>query len=274
MLIGAGLLLAAVGAAHECWLAPQRYEVLVGTRQYIARCVGEGFVAEPWDAPSRRVRRMLHLAPGHETDLTAALTAGDTLRSTLAFTRVGTNVVALRSTESLITLEGAKFNAYLREDGLTTVLAQRTANGDLAKAGREGYSRCLKTLVRVSDARRAAAPPDPADTCWRQVLGLPLELVPEQDPYRLRAGDSLTVRLLVGGQPAVGVLVQVWLRTTPRGPVAPRKLRSDLRGRVRFRLPRATEIMVSCVRMTAHPRRDSADWQSTWAALTFGGPAH
>ncbi|MBC7447663.1 MAG: DUF4198 domain-containing protein [Hymenobacteraceae bacterium] len=275
VLFGAGLLATGVVAAHECWLAPRRYEVLIGTRQHIARCVGEGFRAEPWEITSRKVRRVLHLAPGHQADLTASVTAGDTLRTTLAFTRPGTNMLVLRSAENLITLDGPKFNAYLREDGLETVLAQRTANGELTKPGREAYSRCLKTLIRVNANPGARSLSTAADTSWHQVLGLPLELQPEQDPYQLRAGDSLTVRLLAGGQPAAGQLIQIWSRTPARaGTVAPLRLRSDLRGRVRFRLPRATAMMVSCVRMTPHPSRDSADWQSTWASLTFGGPAH
>lgn len=269
-----GLLLASWGVAHECWLEPGRYDVPTGTRQYLSRCVGVRFKAEPWKMPSQRVRQVLHLAPGHTTDLTTLATVGDTLRTTLSFMRAGTNVVTLRSAETLSTLEGAKFNAYLREDGLTNVLALRTSRKELDKPGREAYSRCLKTLVRVS-SDRPGAPPDPADTVWRQRVGLPLELVPERDPYRLHSGDSLVVRLLAGGQPSVGQLVQVWHRARRAGtPTAkPLRLTTDLRGRIAFRLSPATAVLLSSVRMTAHPARDSADWQSTWTSLTFGGPA-
>ena len=271
LLVGAAALLASSVVAREYWLAPRQFEVRVGTRQYVARHTGEGFDSRPWQVSSRSVRRLLHLAPGRATDLTAAVATGDTVRTTLAFTRAGTNLVALRTTEALASFDGSAFNASLRTEGLESVLAQRTTNDQLAQPGREAFSQCVKTLVQVGDTRAA---PAADDTCWRQVVGLPLELVPERNPYRLRAGDSLTLRLLVQGRPAAGQLVQVWHRKAAEAAAAPLRLRSDLRGRVHFLLPAATEILVGCVRMTPHPQRDSADWRTTRTSLTFGGPRH
>ena len=271
LLVGATTLVASSVVAREYWLAPRQFEVRVGTRQYVARHTGAGFDAQPWQVSSRSVRRLLHVAPGRTTDLTAAIATGDTLRTTLAFTRAGTNLVALRTTETLALLDGNTFNASLRTEGLESVLAQRTTNDQLAQPGREAFSQCAKTLVQVGDTRAAATPDD---TCWRQVVGLPLELVPERNPYRLRAGDSLTLRLLVQGRPAAGQLVQVWHRKAAGAVGAPLRLRSDLRGRVHLLLPAATEILVGCVRMTPHSQRDSADWRTTRTSLTFGGPRH
>jgi uncharacterized GH25 family protein len=118
------------------------------------------------------------------------------------------------------------------------------------------------------------------------VLGLPLELVPEQNPYRLRPGAALTVRVLRHGQPVPSAQVQVWQVSTPdskptAGPAVTHFATfSNAQGRVLLRLAGAGPYLLATVRMenappalalpgpTARP-----DWLSTWASLTFGGPA-
>jgi Domain of unknown function (DUF4198) len=274
--LGFGLI-TAWSVAQESWLAPRRFIVPPGTRQYVGRFIGADFAPHAWDADSRKFRSVLHLVPGVGVmDITTTATARDTLTTTLPFARPGTHVVALRSTEALFTQAGPTFNNYLKDAGLTTVLALRTSRNDLDKPAREGASRCLKTLVSVVSPQ-AASLANPADTLWHHRIGLPLELIPEQNPYRLRSGDTLSVKVVLRrGQPAAGQLVQIWQQSRQSGEKSapPLRLRTDLRGLVRFRLKAAAAVLVSCVRMTPHPALDSAEWQSTWSSLTFGGPAH
>ncbi len=99
-------------------------------------------------------------------------------------------------------------------------------------------------------------------------MGLPLELVPEQNPYALRPGASLTVRVLADGRAQAGQLVQVWQRR-PGQPLRVFKLRSNQNGRVLFRISEPGQYLVSTVRMVPAALPE-ADWQSTWSTLTFG----
>ena len=193
---------------------------------------------------------------------------------------VGTQLVALVSTPSFIELPAAEFTAYLREEGLDNALRYRQQQGETStKPGREAYRRCAKTLVLATASARA--PADPADTTYRRVLNLPLELVPEQNPFRLRAGASLTVRVLRGGQPVPGALVQVWeVQPVPdrdgSGTVAPAHFstRTNNNGRVLLRLPSSGPYLVAANYIEPAPAAlaRQADWLSTWATLTFGGP--
>ena len=270
--------------AHEFWLQPASFRVAVGGAVPLRLLVGDNFAGTSWARPTRRVRRFVRLGPTplDSTDLRPTLVA-DSVAPVLRCATAGTHLVLLTSQPAFLELPAAQFTAYLRAEGLGLALRQRQeANESTTKPGREAYRRCAKALVLAT--RGAALPPAAADTAYRRVLGLPLEIVPEQNPYRLRPGAALTVRVLSLGQPVVGVQVQVWRPTPLTGPhhtLAPGlpavtrfATYSNGQGRVLLRLPDAGPYLLAAVRMEAAPATlaSQADWLSTWASLTFGGP--
>ena len=270
--------------AREFWLAPASYRVAVGAAVPLSLLVGQDFAGQAWARPTRRVRRFVRLGPGSvadSTDLRPALFA-DSLAPTLNCPAPGTHLVALTSQLAFIELPADAFTAYLREEGLGYVLRQRQEAGEATtKPGREAYRRCAKTLVLASQGPAGRLPLALGDTAFRRVLGLPLELVPEQNPYRLRPGAGLTVRVLSQGQPVPGALVQVWQASPPTAkPTAPTPVthfttHANAQGRVLLRLPSAGPYLLATVRIENAPPSLAAraDWLSTWASLTFGGPA-
>ena len=249
--------------AHEFWLLPPQFFVAPGTNLNLRVFVGENFTGERWAGKSNRITRLTHFAPAGPQDLLAAATTADTLQAAVTFREAGTHLVALATNNAFITLEADKFNTYLKEEGLDNILLERQKRGTLSKPGREAYRRCATTLVQ-------AGPASSLDTAraWSRPTGLPLELVPEQNPHTLRAGTSLTVRVLSDGQPQPGRLVQVWQRSAGK-PVRVSKLYSNQNGRVLLRLPEAGHYMISTVRIVPATLPE-ADWQSTWSSLTFG----
>ena len=273
------LLTATAALAHEFWLQPASYRVAVGEPTPLKLLIGSNFAGDTWPRPTRRVRRFVRLGPGgpaDSTDLRPALLA-DSVAPVLRCPAPGTHLVALVSQPSFIELPADQFTAYLRAEGLGNALRQREeANQTATKPGREAYRRCAKALVL---ATQAGAPPA-ADTIFNRVLGLPLELVPEQNPYRLRPGAALTVRVLRQGQPVPGALVRVW-QLGPGAPpatapaVSQFATHTNAQGRVLLRLPGPGPYLLATVRMESAPPALAvrADWLSTWASLTFGGPA-
>ena len=241
---------------------PPQFFVAPGTTLNLHLFVGENFAGERWTGKSNRVTRLAHYAPTGLANLLATATAADTLHPNVTFAQAGTHMVVLATNNAFITLEAEKFNAYLKEEGLDYILLQRQQRGALNAPGREAYSRCAKTLVQVGN-------PVTSDTAraWSRPTGMPLELVPEQNPYTLRTGNSLTIRVLADGQPKAGQLVQVWQRSAGQ-PVKIIRLYSNQNGRVLFRLSNPGQFMVSAVRMVPAKLPD-ADWQSNWGTLTF-----
>ena len=93
--------------------------------------------------------------------------------------------------------------------------------------------------------------------------------MPDANPYRLKAGDDLSLRVLSKGRPLAGALVTAYPHAEPSRPV---RQRSDNEGRVTLRLDRAGAWLIKSVHMERIDESEQADWQSWWASLTFELP--
>ena len=272
------LTLATTALAHEFWLEIPGYRVPTGATRGLRRFSGENFAGEKWTGKARRVVQLVRFGPlpADSTDLTPQQPGPtDSLAGSIRFERPGIHLVILHTNAAFIQLPAAKFTAYLREEGLTDALNLRHVRGQDTAIGREAYRRCAKTLVQAGPSTGPAAA---ADTAYRRILGAPLELVPEQNPYRLKPGGTLTVRVLRAGQPVAGALVQLWQRQ-PAGQATRRTvLRANKNGRLLLRLSGPGPYLLACVEMVPMPQpaptgMPPADWLSTWASLTFAGAA-
>ncbi|MDO7853756.1 DUF4198 domain-containing protein [Hymenobacter sp. CA1UV-4] len=275
MVISGSILIATATLAHEFWLEPPRFRLQAGQTVSIRPLIGADFSGKPWTTKATKVLRLVRYGPtpADSTNLTSKnATETDTFRTSFAFAQPGTHVVLMRSTNSFIELPAAEFTAYLREEGLDYALKLRQENEQMDQPGRETYRRCAKALVQVGEA---AATAPATDSACRRIYGLPLELVPEQNPYRLAIDKSLTVRVLRNSKPAFGAAVQVWQRQPGGLPTTHFTMRANQSGRILLRLSGPGPYLLAAVDMTAAPAklRDRADWQSTWASLTFAGPA-
>ncbi len=254
--------------SREVWLAPLRYVLPTGAQLWIGRWAGDNFDGDQWPGRSRNIEQITHTSPSADLDLSKVARGGDTLSTTLSLTTPGTHVIGMKSYEIVASLDGFDFTEHLKAKGLDSVIALRALRKETDTPGREAYRRCAKTIVLVG---APAALPLAADTTWRHRIGHPLELIPERNPYRLLVGDSLVVRVLANGKPSAGTLVQIWEKAGGRtGNLRTR--RADARGRIGFRISACTSVLLSAVQMRPHHNTAVADWRSTWASLTFGGP--
>jgi hypothetical protein len=173
----------------------------------------------------------------------------------------GLGWIVYRSLESPLSLDADRFEEYLRDEGLEWVIAERARRGESGRPSRELFSRAAKALVQVGGSGTSAG-------CDRP-LGLALELVPEKNPYALRRGEDLPVRLLWRGKPLAGALVSALPYESPE---AKQSLRSDRDGRVRFRGIGPGVWLLKAVQMVRVADDPNADWRSVWASLTFEVP--
>jgi uncharacterized GH25 family protein len=267
---------AGVAAAHQFWLNVSNHAPALGENVEVGALSGTGFRGEarPWSSErsvdfSWHTYRPVALAPFAEE--------GETRWAQQAFMDTAGGWVQYQSTFASIELPAAEFDAYLTEEGLSGPLAARSRM-DPRPPGRERYRRCCKAWLEGRDERRATRP-----------LGQPLELVPRSRPG---ASPELRVRVLWRGRPLAGVLVQTWRQSLATGgrtrPVLDRDsvavaqaTRSDANGEVMLDVNTPGEWLVSAVYMVAasetqpapgHPAQPgppAADWESTWASLTF-----
>jgi uncharacterized GH25 family protein len=251
-------LAAAAVSAHDFWIEPSAYRVAKAAHLDVALRVGEGYRGEPVARDPAKIRRFVVVGPAGERALDGD--AGQDPAGKAEIKGPGLFVIGYHSQPSSITLEAPKFEAYLRVEGLERVIALRAERGQSAAPGRELYSRCAKALVASGSADTGQAD---------RRLDLPLELVPEANPYRSGGGPA-AVRLLFRGQPLQGALVVALPKDAPGKKL---EARSDASGRVVLELGAGRTWLVKAVHMVEAPAGSGADWESLWASLTFEIPA-
>jgi uncharacterized GH25 family protein len=247
------LLIALPAAAHECWIACQKYVLAVGEVLRISLHVGEGYEPERWKG---NIKWFKHYAGKKTVELLPKL---DTATSSLAYTTQteGTQLIALQSYAKFIRLEADKFNAYLLEDGLADITEWRKKNGQTDKEATEMYERCNKALFQVGKQFTNA---------YKQKIGLPLEIVLLQNPYQ--QPEKLQAQLLFQGKPLPNHLFKVWHREAGKTILA--DMQTDAKGMVQFDLKKKGNYMLSAVKMIPHDKPSEAQWHSYWANYTFG----
>ena len=256
-----GLLVTAGARAHDFWIEPSSFSPSPGQAVAVRLVVGEHFVGDAVARPDPADLHRFVLADAHSSaSVTLPGRVGADPAGLLRLARPGSYVIGFHGKPIVIELPAEKFNAYLEQEGLQTVLAARAEHEQLQQAGREIFSRCAKSLLSVGPA--AGDEGQPAD----RVLGFTLELVAEAKPDRLRDGEALPVRLLHEGRPLAGALVVALHRDDPRHKI---ELRSDAEGRVLLPLSRSGPWLVMAVHMRPAPAGSGADRESLWASLSF-----
>lgn len=172
----------------------------------------------------------------------------------------GNYLITMERNPSVITLAAKKFTAYLQEEGLDEIARQRKQSSEQGKPGRERYSRYLKSLVEVGGQR---------DDAFRRVVGHRLEIVPEANPYELKQGDLLRVRVLFEGQPLKGV--RVFAHNKERGAIRSQATATTDDGAASFTLNGSGRWLIRLVHMR-RCRTDCSDvdWESFWTSYSFG----
>ncbi len=262
VLFSVSILLAALPAtAHEFWIEPSTFTPRVGEHVSISLRVGENFEGTSVPRQASRIERFVvagrgtSIVPGREGSNPAGL---------FRPRRSGPHVIAYESDHARIEIDAGRFEAYLRSEGLDSIVADRAARGESDAPGRERYARCAKSLLRVEpdggsgDEVRSSPSYGP--------IGLPLELVALSDHVRLEPDRPLSFRLLFRGEPVGGALVRAWRRGAGGPPLT---ARTDRDGRVALLLDRPGAWLLSSVHMVRASRWEDAEWESYWASLTF-----
>jgi hypothetical protein len=241
--------------AHDMWIEPGTFFPRSGQIVGVRLRVGQDLLGDPIPRDPALINQFIVAdASGHNSLI------GRDGADPAGFFRVpaaGFLVIGYRSNPSAVELDAQAFNLYLKEEGLETVAALRAQRNETGSKVRELFSRCAKSLVLSGS---------PGDAQGDRPLGFTLELVAERNPYALRAGQDLPVRLTFENRPLAGALVVAMNRLNPTEKLT---ARSDEEGRVRFRLNRSGLWLVKAVHMVPAAAGARADWASYWASLTF-----
>ena len=255
LLIAALLAVAGPAVAHDFWIEPQAFQPKPGSAVPLRLFVGQDFKGDSVPYFPQKFERYIVTGPAGTQPIPGVL--GDEPAGTVTPAAPGLYVIGLHTKPDSVSFDTPEeFEKYLLKEGLERNLALHRQRQKPGKKIEETYFRCAKSLMA------AGAVGDDAD----RVLGFPLELVAEANPYRTR---TLRLRLLYQGKPLAGALVVAFNQAEP---LAKLKARTDDNGRAEFTLPRSGVWLVTSVHMIPASLFSDFDWESLWASLTFERP--
>jgi uncharacterized GH25 family protein len=242
--------------AHEFWLEPETYQKDELSPLRVGIRVGEHFEGKPVKRDASRIIQFTARVSEYSTKVTG-LDGQDV--NFVRFDHPGLGIIAYQSNHKFIELPGDKFEAYLREEGLDHIVELRKQRGQSDKPGKEIYSRSAKSLIRLVGDTEG----------MDQSVGLRLELIAGKNPYNMKPGDELPIRLLFDGKPLPDARIKAVHGTSSGDPVT---ARTDRMGFARIKLNSAGTWLVTSIHMQEAPNDSEADWESFWASSTFQVP--
>jgi uncharacterized GH25 family protein len=254
--------------AHDFWLQPSEYWIEPDTLDSMTLQVGHGPFRQRSPIPLRRITRFQAIAPnGMAVDVHQELRLGQGAEDgDFRLNDPGTYVLVLQTDDGAQThLPAIRFNDYLKVEGLTPALEQRARLQRMDADGSERYSRCAKSIVQVGQPR--AGLQGQVD----KPVGLPLEIVPEANPYGTKRPATFPVRVLYAGHALAGALVKL---TNLANDASPFEVRlTDRDGRASFTMPNAGAWLLNVIWTKPLPRSEETDFETVFSSLSFGFPS-
>jgi len=259
-------------AAHDHWIAPTTFHPAVGERVDLRLCVGHPSRFEQQNRDSTRFVRFECFAPpaSEPDDAAAQPIRGVEGKSPAGLWRAkeaGVHILVYESKHDFVEIEPDEYAAFLKEEGLEDIQAERERLGETERPGRDSYARYDKALIFAGPTGPGRA----SSAGTERAVGLPLELIPQTNPLDWKHGDELVLRLVLDGKPLANRQVKLMHLAEPHTILL---ARSDEQGRASFK-PAETGGWVACA---VHQRRATSaqelqgDWEGLWASLSFELP--
>ena len=258
---------ASLVAAHDFWLQPDEYWISPGKQVSMTLQVGHGPFRQRSPIPARRITRFEAISPGGEAvDLREHLRMGQAAEDgDFRLESPGVHVLVLQTDNRAQThLPSLRFNDYLRAEGLTPALEERSRQNRMDSDGSERYSRCAKSLIQVGAVGSGS------NAQVTRPVGMPLEIVPEVDLYAVPRPATLRIRVIYAKRPLPGALVKL---TNLENDAAPFEIHpTDREGRATFTMPGSGRWLLNAIWTKALPRSEETDFETIFSSLSFGFP--
>ena len=246
--------------AHDLFLKLDNYFVKPGEKISI-KILNGSFEKSEAAVSFERLADVSVIAPaGGRSKLAASDITKDNKTAYLNFqpSETGTYVAGLSTMPREIELSGKDFNGYLSHDGIPDTLAERRAKKELGKAVRERYSKHVKIIFQTGDTRTDS---------YSERFGYPVEIVPVQNPYLAKVGDTLDFLCLKDGQPIVNQFVMTG-RDNGKVIRAGANVRTDKNGIAKIKLSAPGKWYVKFINMRPLTEAN-LNYESKWASLSF-----
>lgn len=241
---------------HDLYLMPQKFRPAAGETILLSVHTGDSFPISEQPVDPARLTSLPAMPDSAWRMLNKATHATVTVQD-------GSQFFAVQTKARFLEMEPAKFEAYLREEGLTAQLALRKEKNEATAKGREMYAKFAKTYVVAGNPNASFSNP----------LGLKIEIVPLADPSSLKPGASLPVQLLYMGKPLADSQIEIATSSDPRKKTVLQIAgRTNKDGKLDISIPSSGKVRLHSLKME-RVNEATHDWESSWASLTFEVPS-
>lgn len=244
--------------AHDLYLMPQSFVVKPGQQLRIVYQNGEGFPDAPAVTKPERLRNTQLLSKAGTVKFEKITAEEKYTTATVAIPGTGSMILTSNTAPNSIEFTAKEFEEYLAEEGLQHIIAWRKTNNEAQRKGSERYSKYAKSILQSSAA----------DSYYKERTGLPIEIIPQRNPYSLKPGASMMVQVLFKGAPAKDVAVESAYLEAGKAKIEIVG-RTDAKGRVRVPIKAMGPHKLHALVMERCVEPKVADWESFWASLTF-----
>ena len=254
----ASLLSIATIFSHDLYLMPQSFVVKPGEQLRIVFQNGEGFPDAPAITKPERLRNTQLLSKAGTAKFEKLEAQERNTTATVVIPGSGSLILTSNTVPNSIEFTASEFETYLAEEGLQHIIAWRKANNESLRKGSERYSKYAKSILQSASS----------DSYYKQRTGMPIEIIPESDPYAVKPGGSMMVRVLFKGAPAKDIAVEAAFLEAGKAKIQIVG-RTDAKGRVRVPINAVGPHKLHALVMERCAEPNVADWESFWASLTF-----
>ncbi len=244
--------------AHDLYLLPGLFRVPQGGELKVAFHNGDSFPESEVAPKVERLRDSQVSGRSGSAAMKNLRVSGNETFGDVTIAGTGNFLLSVRTVPNFIELAPDKFLAYLKEEGLSEVIEWRTQHAETGKPGRERYTKFAKSLIRSGSP----------DDYFQHALGFPIEIIPLRDPSTIHAGGSLPVQVMFLGKPAAGLQVEsAWASGTRKKTIVVGRTGAD--GSITVPVPQTGKWRLHSLKMERCAEPAAADWESSWASLTF-----
>lgn len=252
--------------AHDLWLLPAQFSVAPGARVAVMMNTGDTFPISEGAVKPERIERAALISADGSTPLTTFRTeSNSTVADVVAPRKDGGAIVEIVLKPIATKQPRASFDEFVKHEGLDAIATELARAPERRPEERRTYAKYGKALLRIGSGKGAPK-------LYQKPLGHKLEIVAEVDPFSLKPGGILPVRLLFDGQPLAGgrIVIGSTAAATATQSNMP-GVRTDAEGRARLQLDRSGGAhYVHALHMIPATGRTDVEWESFWATLTFG----
>ena len=242
-------------AAHEYWIEPVQFQVNAGGHIVANLKVGQNFKGNVYPyIPGQSKGAWIVDADGKRL---SSARVGDIPAFKETPGPPGLHILAYYSMPYRLTYtEPGKFAHFLEAAGLEWALVEHRQRGLPEIGFVEVFSRCAKALVQNGIGG--------GDD---EVIGMPIELVANENPYDLSpTASALAVTLLWQGAPLANAQITVF---RDKGGLDVTKVRTGPDGVALAPLGGGGKFLLNAVHIIPWDEQPKDEWHSYWASLTF-----